>query len=181
MIRASMMTRLGPFARPGSGRDWVLAWIGAAAARAATGVVRGRPGSCERRPDPKGVREGIQPIRHKALTRCLALRHMDRWGLLKAVDPGLTLPSDAVLPLRRFGKAVSDPPWSSKRLRSWVVGLSIWLADVPAGVRQRSLRRLAVRGEATEQVTGFFTVSQPEAVCPRQGSGARGGGRIAGG
>lgn len=110
--------------------------------------------------------QGLDPV--------LALRHMDRWGLLKAVDPGLTLPSDAVLPLRRFGKAVSDPPWSSKRLRSWVVGLSIWLADVPAGVRQRSLRRLAVRGEATEQVTGFprFRNQKLSALGKARGRGA---------
>ena len=94
--------------------------------------------------------QGLDPV--------TALRRMDQWGILQTLDPGLTLPSGAALPLRRFGKAIAGPPWSSKRLRPWVVGLSIWLADVPGGIRQKTLRRLAVRGEATEQIEGFSRV-----------------------
>ncbi|MEE3327317.1 MAG: hypothetical protein VX252_08285 [Myxococcota bacterium] len=123
------------------------------------------------------IRREIEKVFHDplhGLDPVLALRRMDEWGLLKALDPGLVLPSAAVLPLRRFGKAVARPPWRSRRLRPWVAGLSIWFAELPPVVRQRVLGRLAVRGEATEQITGFsrFRKQKLAALSRARGRGA---------
>src|SRR5690606_29052189 len=61
----------------------------------------------------------------------------------------------ASAPLRRLGRALAEPPWPLQRLRPWVPGLSLWLAATDPGVRRRTLRRLAVRGEAAERIAGF--------------------------
>jgi hypothetical protein len=65
-----------------------------------------------------------------------------------------------VVPLRRLGRAIAAPPWSipstgSRIPRPWAVGLALWLAELGAALRRRTLRRLAVRGEAAERVEQF--------------------------
>ena len=94
--------------------------------------------------------QGLDPVR--------ALRLMHDWDLLQAVDSGLGLPSQAAWPLRRLGRAVADPPWSSKQFRPWWAGLCLWLSEVKPAVRERTLARLAVRGEAIEHIVGFSRV-----------------------
>ena len=103
-----------------------------------------------------------------------ALRRMAEWGLLSALDSGLVIPPSAVLPLRRFGKAVARPPWRSGRFRPIYSGLAIWLADLAPAVRQRTLRRLSVRGEAAERVMGFarFRHQKLAALARARGRGA---------
>jgi hypothetical protein len=41
------------------------------------------------------------------------------------------------------------------RARSWVAGLSLWLAPVAAALRRRTLARFAVRGEAAARIAAF--------------------------
>ena len=111
-------------------------------------------------------RYGLDPV--------AALRRMSQWGLLGALDSGLVVPSSAVLPLRRLGKAVARPPWRSSRFRPFHSGLAIWLAELPPAVRQRTLRRLSVRGEAAERVMGFarFRHQKLAALTRARGRGA---------
>jgi len=103
-----------------------------------------------------------------------AIRRMSQWGLLGALDSGLVLPSPAVLPLRRLGKAVARPPWRSSRFRPFLSGLAIWLAELTPVVRQRILRRLSVRGDAAERVMGFarFRHRKLAALARARGRGA---------
>jgi hypothetical protein len=84
-----------------------------------------------------------------------ALRLLSDWHVLGALEPGLLLPRSAAAPLRRLGKALSELPWPAGRLRPWVAGLAVWLAEVDPTLRRRTLRRLAVRGEAAERVAEF--------------------------
>jgi tRNA nucleotidyltransferase (CCA-adding enzyme) len=84
-----------------------------------------------------------------------ALRLLDEWHVLGALEPGLALPREAVAPLRRLGRALGAPPWGGSRWRPWVAGLSLWLAPVAAALRRRTLARFAVRGEAAARVVAF--------------------------
>lgn len=84
-----------------------------------------------------------------------ALRLLDGWHVLGALEPGLALPREAVAPLRRLGRAGAAPPWSGVRARPWVAGLSLWLAPVAAALRRRTLARFAVRGEAAARIAAF--------------------------
>ena len=109
---------------------------------------------------------GLDPV--------VALRHMSQWGLLGALDSGLVIPPSAVLPLRRLGKAVARPPWRSSRFRPFLSGLAIWLAELAPVVRQRTLRRLSVRGEAADRVMGFARLRHQKlaALARARGRGA---------
>jgi len=84
-----------------------------------------------------------------------ALRRLGEWHVLGAMEPGLTLPRAAVAPLRRLGRWLRTPTWPAPRLRSLTAGLAVWLAPLDAGLRQRTLQRIALRGEAAERVARF--------------------------
>ncbi len=85
----------------------------------------------------------------------LALRTLDEWHVLAALEPGLRLPRAAVAPLRRLGRLLATPPWPSPRLRRLAAGLAVWLAPLDAGLRQRTLQRAAVRGEVAARIAAF--------------------------
>jgi len=91
--------------------------------------------------------QGLDPSR--------ALRLLADWHVLAALEPGLTLPSESVAPLRRLGRAMVDPPWDAARRRPWVIGLMVWMAPLDASLRRRALRRLAVRGEVASKIVAF--------------------------
>lgn len=83
------------------------------------------------------------------------LRLLDDWHVLGALEPGLALGSDRLVPLRRLSKATAEPDWPAPRWRSWQAGLAIWLAPHPAALRRRTLERFAVRGEAAKRIVEF--------------------------
>jgi tRNA nucleotidyltransferase (CCA-adding enzyme) len=85
----------------------------------------------------------------------LALRLLEGWHVLGALEPGLLFPRAAHAPLRRLGRAVAAPPWRRGRWRPWVSGLAIWLAPLPPALRRRALARFAVRGALVEWISGF--------------------------
>ncbi len=104
-----------------------------------------------------------------------ALRRLEEWHVLPALEPGLSLPREAVVPLRRLGRASAKRPWRGPRLRPWVAGLTVWLAPLPPALRRRSLRRFSLQGERFERISGF-----PKARDQwlRQLAGARGRGAV---
>jgi tRNA nucleotidyltransferase (CCA-adding enzyme) len=93
------------------------------------------------------AREGLDPAR--------ALRLASEWHVLGALEPGLGLPKDAVVGLRRVGRAVASPPWRVGRCRPWVSGFCVWLAPLAPGLRRRALKRLSVRGDVAERIALF--------------------------
>jgi tRNA nucleotidyltransferase (CCA-adding enzyme) len=103
-----------------------------------------------------------------------ALKHLDAWHVLAALEPGLTLPSDATLPLRRVGRAVATPPWPAARWRPWVTGFSLWLAPLAPGLRRRALRRFGVRGALSERIADWPRVREPRlrSLAAARGRGA---------
>jgi len=92
-----------------------------------------------------------------ALGQCpgRALGWLADWQVLAGLEPGLTLESAALPPLRRLGRSWREPPWPRGRVRAWVPGLAVWLAPLSKGLRQRALARLALRGEMAERLVGF--------------------------
>ncbi len=90
---------------------------------------------------------GLDPVR--------ALTLLERWGVVGALARGLTLPSAARVPLRRFGRAVAVPPWPLGRARPWVSGFAIWWAPCSETVRRRALERLSLHGSGAERVRLF--------------------------
>jgi tRNA nucleotidyltransferase (CCA-adding enzyme) len=84
-----------------------------------------------------------------------ALRLLTDWHVLTVLEPGLTLPSESVAPLRRLGRAIADPPWDAARRRPWVTGLMVWMAPLDTSLRRRALNRLAVKGEIAAKIIGF--------------------------
>jgi len=92
-------------------------------------------------------RLGLDPSR--------AFRLLANWHVLGALEPGLDLPPAAVVPIRRLGRAIASPPWRSGRWRSWISGLSLWLAPAPPALRRRALQRFSVRGEVASAIGRF--------------------------
>ena len=84
-----------------------------------------------------------------------ALRRLDDWHVLAALEPGLGFPRGAVAPLRRLGRFVDEPAWRGPRLRPWIAGMCVWLAEAPAPLRRRTVRRFGVRGDASDRIVGF--------------------------
>jgi tRNA nucleotidyltransferase (CCA-adding enzyme) len=84
-----------------------------------------------------------------------ALRRLEEWHVLAALEPGLGFPRKAVAPLRRLGRFVAAPAWKGPRLRPWIAGLCVWLAEVSPALRRRSARRFGIRGEVSDRITGF--------------------------
>jgi len=91
--------------------------------------------------------QGLDPSR--------ALRLLANWHVLGALEPGLTLPSESVAPMRRLGRAIADPPWDGAHRRPWVMGLMVWMAPLDASLRRRALHRLSVRGDVAGKIAGF--------------------------
>jgi len=91
--------------------------------------------------------QGLDPVR--------ALRLLDDWHVLAALEPGLRLPKEAVVPLRRLGRAIASPPWRGPRFRAWAAGLATWWQPLAAGLRRDALERLSVRGELVERIGDF--------------------------
>ncbi|MCL4685157.1 hypothetical protein KJ059_10440 [Myxococcota bacterium] len=84
-----------------------------------------------------------------------ALRLLDEWHVLGGLEPGLGVPRSAAPALRRLGRSAAELPEAARRARPWVAGLAVWLADADATLRRRTLRRLAVRGEAAQRIADF--------------------------
>lgn len=84
-----------------------------------------------------------------------ALRLLDEWHVLPALEPGLRLPRAAVAPLRRLARWLAAPPWPTPKLRRLSSGLAVWLAPLDAGLRQRALQRVSMRGDAAERIAAF--------------------------
>ncbi|HIL80776.1 MAG TPA: CCA tRNA nucleotidyltransferase [Myxococcales bacterium] len=85
----------------------------------------------------------------------LALRNLDHWHVLGALEPGFEWPKAAVAPIRRLGRAIADPQWRQNRNRPWVSGLAVWLAPLRPALRRRVLQRFAIRGEAADRIANF--------------------------
>lgn len=84
-----------------------------------------------------------------------ALKRLEEWNILAALEPGLSFPRQAVAPLRRLGCFVESPAWKGPRLRPWIAGLCVWLAETSPALRRRTLRRFGVRGEVSDRISGF--------------------------
>jgi tRNA nucleotidyltransferase (CCA-adding enzyme) len=84
-----------------------------------------------------------------------ALRLLDEWHALGGLEPGLGVPRPAVLALRRLGRSVVELPEAAGRASPWVAGLAVWLAEVDATLRSRTLRRLSIRGESARRIGEF--------------------------
>jgi tRNA nucleotidyltransferase/poly(A) polymerase len=85
-----------------------------------------------------------------------ALRRLESWHVLAALEPGLVLPRECLTSLRRLGRGLAQqPPWPLHRLRPWASGLSLWLAPLAPALRRRALRRLAIRGETAGRIADF--------------------------
>jgi tRNA nucleotidyltransferase/poly(A) polymerase len=109
---------------------------------------------------------GLDPAR--------ALRALDDWHVLAALEPGLTLPPEALLPLRRLGRVIAEPPWKSGGWRPWTTGFGVWLGPFPSALRRRALRRFAVRGDAAKSVADLSRVAEraARALLRARGRGA---------
>ena len=83
------------------------------------------------------------------------LKSLSEWHVLSALEPGLLLERDRLVPLRRLSKAITEPEWATPRWRPWIAALSIWLAPLPAALRRRTLERFSVRGEHAARIVGF--------------------------
>lgn len=84
-----------------------------------------------------------------------ALSLLDEWHVLGGLEPGLVVPRSVAPALRRLGRAAAELPETRGKARPWVAGLAAWLAELDATLRQRTLRRLAVRGEAADRIAEF--------------------------
>ena len=104
-----------------------------------------------------------------------ALRLLDDWHVLGALEPGLKLDARSTLPLRRLGRAIAEPPWPAVRWRGWLTGLGLWLGPLPVALRRRALRRLGVRGTPARRVVDLTRESERAARALER---ARGRGRI---
>ncbi len=89
------------------------------------------------------------------LNPAAALRLLDQWHVLPALEPGLKLPKEAIAPLRRFGRFVEAPLWKTGATPPWQAGMAIWLASLPSGLGQRTLGRMSIRGDVARRIGGF--------------------------
>jgi tRNA nucleotidyltransferase (CCA-adding enzyme) len=84
-----------------------------------------------------------------------ALRRLEEWHVLSALEPGLGLPREAVAAVRRLGRAIARPPWRGPQLRPWAAGLAVWLLPLSPALRRHALERLSVRGDLAARIAGF--------------------------
>ena len=89
---------------------------------------------------------GLDPAR--------ALRLLEDWHVLAALEPGLGLPPEVRPALKRLGKDLTLDAPRSRRGAAWIAGLRVWLSPLAPGLRRRVLRRLAVRGEQAQRIAG---------------------------
>jgi tRNA nucleotidyltransferase (CCA-adding enzyme) len=92
---------------------------------------------------------------HRGVHVGRVLRSLSDWHVLSALEPGLTLAPDRMVPLRRLSRAIARPDWAAPRWRPWLSGLAIWLAPLPAALRRRTLERFSIRGEQGARVVRF--------------------------
>ena len=83
------------------------------------------------------------------------LKTLSSWHVLTALEPGLQLGADRLVPLRRLSRSIANPEWVAPRWRPWLAGLSIWLAPLPAALRRRTLERFSIRGEQAKRIVQF--------------------------
>jgi len=102
------------------------------------------------------------------------LQLLSETHVLSALEPGLALPRDRQAPLRRFSRSIESPEWPPGRYRTWVAGLSIWLAPLPSVTRRRTLERFAIRGEQASRILGFAAEGERtlRALAKARGRGA---------
>lgn len=100
-----------------------------------------------------------------------ALRLLDEWHVLAALEPGLHLAASARTPLRRLGRDLAE---ASASLQPWLAGFMVWLGPLPVPLRRRVLRRFAVRGRAAERVVAYprGAARVLRALSKRRGRGA---------
>lgn len=91
--------------------------------------------------------QGLNPVE--------VFRRLSDWHILSALEPGLALAREAVVPLRRLGRLIAEPQWQSASHRAWAAGLAVCLAPLPAALRRRTLQRFSVRGELAKRLAGF--------------------------
>lgn len=91
----------------------------------------------------------------RGVDAALALRMLEEWHVLPALEPGLRLPRTAIAPLRRLGRWLAAPPWPAAKLRRLGAALAVWLAPLDAGLRLRTLERLSLRGELRDRIVAF--------------------------
>ena len=103
-----------------------------------------------------------------------ALRCLDEWHVLSALEPGLSLPKAGVAAVRCLGRTIAVPPWRGPRFRPWAAGLAVWLAPVTPNLRKRVLDRLSVRGELSQRIAAFpsRTLKLIEPLSQARGRGA---------
>jgi tRNA nucleotidyltransferase (CCA-adding enzyme) len=92
---------------------------------------------------------------NRGLDPARALRLLDDWHVLGALEPGLALPRASALPLRRLGRAIAAPPWKGPRWRPWMAGFGVWLAPLASALRRRALHRFGLRGEPAHRVAAL--------------------------
>ena len=93
------------------------------------------------------ARQGLDPAH--------ALGWLDRAHVLGAFEPGLRVAPAATAPLRRLGRALTTPAWSGPVWDGLEAGLALWLAPLAPELRQRTLRRLGLRGAPARRVAGW--------------------------
>jgi tRNA nucleotidyltransferase (CCA-adding enzyme) len=84
-----------------------------------------------------------------------ALRLLESWHVLQALEPGLALARESLAPLRRLGRQIAEPLWRQTACAPWQPGLALWLAPLPAALRRRTLARFSIRGEAADRIIAF--------------------------
>lgn len=97
-------------------------------------------------------REGLDPAK--------ALRLLDTWHVLAALEPGLSMPRESAAPIRRLGRAIAEAPWRGARTRPWLSGLALLLGPQPKALRRRALERFSVRGDQQARIVAFPTNAQ---------------------
>jgi hypothetical protein len=93
------------------------------------------------------ARLGLDPVR--------GLRLLADWHVLGVMEPGLSLPSTCVGPLRRLGRFLREAPWPVRQLRPWVPGFALWLAPLEAALRRRTLRRFMLSGAVAQRIVAY--------------------------
>ncbi len=85
----------------------------------------------------------------------VGLALLEKWHVLPALEPGLGIERSAVTPLRRLGRLLADPQWSSREIRPWIAGVCVWLAPLSPSLRRRTVKRLSIRGEIEQRIVDF--------------------------
>jgi tRNA nucleotidyltransferase/poly(A) polymerase len=93
------------------------------------------------------VELGLDPLR--------AFELAARWGMLRAICPGLGLGAGARSGLQRLRRSLLAPPWPCGGVRPWVPGFALWLAGVRARPRRDVLERLALQGALRRRLEEF--------------------------